>query len=243
MFAMTAAHKTLPHPELREGDQREERPVGGGARERPRPVPRRSHHRPLLRRGRAHRHRRAPAAGWWTSSASCPGAPTERAPAALPPPPVRRRASRRRGRRARSRARCGCSSAPSPALESAEGFRARVARELAWLLEPIDDRAARRALHRVRLGPYRNREEATAIADKVRRSLGFAPVLIQPLIRRMKHLASRTPGARRRFRHRPAGDPAPDRREGLRAGRRAERAHARRRGARTIASSPPRSPS
>jgi hypothetical protein len=30
----------------------------------------------------------------------------------------------------------------------------------------------------VRLGPYSNLEEAAAIGDKVRRSLGFKPVLV-----------------------------------------------------------------
>ena len=33
-------------------------------------------------------------------------------------------------------------------------------------------------MHRVRLGPYRNREEALAIADKVRQTLGYAPTLM-----------------------------------------------------------------
>ncbi len=60
--------------------------------------------------------------------------------------------------------------------EGAESFRDKVARELPWILEPIGIEA-RDGLHRVRLGPYRNREEAGAIADKVRRSLGFAPVI------------------------------------------------------------------
>ncbi len=60
--------------------------------------------------------------------------------------------------------------------ESAEIFRQRVAREMPWLLEPVD-LAARDGVHRVRMGPYRNRGEALAIAAKVRESLGFAPWL------------------------------------------------------------------
>ena len=60
--------------------------------------------------------------------------------------------------------------------ESAEGFRDRVKRDLSWLLEPIQV-ASRDGMHRVRIGPYRNAEEASAIGDKVRRSLGIAPVL------------------------------------------------------------------
>jgi rare lipoprotein A len=61
-------------------------------------------------------------------------------------------------------------------LESAESFRDHVGRELPWVLEPIDI-TSRDGLHRVRLGPYRNNEEAAAIADKARRSLGIAPVV------------------------------------------------------------------
>jgi rare lipoprotein A len=62
------------------------------------------------------------------------------------------------------------------AMESAENFRARIARELSWNLEPLSI-AQRDGLHRVRLGPYRNREEALAIADKVRETLGYTPAL------------------------------------------------------------------
>ena len=60
--------------------------------------------------------------------------------------------------------------------ESAESFRQKVARDMPWLIEPAHV-LARDGLHRVRLGPYRNRDEATAIADKVRDSLGYAPLM------------------------------------------------------------------
>ena len=60
--------------------------------------------------------------------------------------------------------------------EGAESFRERVARQIPWFLEPLQV-AARDGLHRVRAGPYRNRDEATAIAEKLRASLGFAPVM------------------------------------------------------------------
>jgi rare lipoprotein A len=60
--------------------------------------------------------------------------------------------------------------------ESAESFRQKVVRDMPWLLEPAQV-SARDGLHRVRLGPYRSRDEATAIADKVRDSLGFAPLM------------------------------------------------------------------
>jgi peptidoglycan lytic transglycosylase len=61
--------------------------------------------------------------------------------------------------------------------ESAESFRAKISRDLPWLLEPAQV-VSRDGLHRVRLGPYRNRDEAAAIADKVRASLGYAPLMI-----------------------------------------------------------------
>lgn len=60
--------------------------------------------------------------------------------------------------------------------ENAEQFRDRARLSLPWILEPIDV-SVRDGLHRVRLGPYRNPQEAAAIADKVRESLGFAPAM------------------------------------------------------------------
>ena len=60
--------------------------------------------------------------------------------------------------------------------DGAESFRDRAARELSWNNEPVQV-SPRDGLYRVRLGPYRNREEALAIADKVRETLGFAPTL------------------------------------------------------------------
>jgi rare lipoprotein A len=60
--------------------------------------------------------------------------------------------------------------------DGADAFRDKMTRDLAWNLEPIQ-LSTRDGLHRVRLGPYRNREEAAAIADKVRETLGFAPTL------------------------------------------------------------------
>lgn len=62
-------------------------------------------------------------------------------------------------------------------VDNAESFRDRVSRELVWLFEPIRI-APSGSLHRVRLGPYRTREEAQAIADKIRATLDFAPVII-----------------------------------------------------------------
>ena len=62
--------------------------------------------------------------------------------------------------------------------EGAENFRTRVAKDLPWMLEPISI-SARDGLHRVRLGPYRSADEAGAIGEQVRKSLGFAPVLMR----------------------------------------------------------------
>jgi len=61
--------------------------------------------------------------------------------------------------------------------ESAESFRDHAARELSWLHEPIEV-SARDGMNRVRIGPYRNRIEAAAIGDKVRETLGLSPTLI-----------------------------------------------------------------
>jgi rare lipoprotein A len=60
--------------------------------------------------------------------------------------------------------------------ESADSFRDKMVRDLSWNNEPLQV-FSRDGLHRVRMGPYRNRDEAGAIADKVRDSLGFAPTL------------------------------------------------------------------
>lgn len=61
--------------------------------------------------------------------------------------------------------------------EAAEVFRAKVSRELSWMLEPVAIHAGD-GMHRVRLGPYRNPDEASAIGDKVRRSIGVTPILV-----------------------------------------------------------------
>lgn len=60
--------------------------------------------------------------------------------------------------------------------DGAESFRKKVATQTPWLLEPLQV-VSRDGLHRVRAGPYRNREEAAAIAEKLRESLGYAPVM------------------------------------------------------------------
>jgi rare lipoprotein A len=61
--------------------------------------------------------------------------------------------------------------------QSAEIFRDKAARDMPWILEPIAV-VQLGGLARVRLGPYRSRAEADAIADKVRQSLGYAPSIV-----------------------------------------------------------------
>jgi rare lipoprotein A len=61
--------------------------------------------------------------------------------------------------------------------ESADAFRDKMTRDLAWNNEPLQVHTAG-GMHRVRMGPYRNRDEAGAIAGKVRDSLGFSPPLV-----------------------------------------------------------------
>ena len=61
-------------------------------------------------------------------------------------------------------------------VENAEAFRARIAQELPWINEPVAI-ASRDGINRVRLGPYKTRDEAQAIADKVRASVGLTPMI------------------------------------------------------------------
>ena len=64
-------------------------------------------------------------------------------------------------------------------IENAEIFRARMARELDWNREPVQV-SHKDNLYRVRMGPYKTREEADAIAAQVRRSHDFSPITQQP---------------------------------------------------------------
>ena len=65
---------------------------------------------------------------------------------------------------------------PRDTISKMPAFRNKIAGDLPWLNEPIQVAAAG-SLHRVRLGPYKTREEALAIADKIRASLDFTPVI------------------------------------------------------------------
>jgi rare lipoprotein A len=64
-------------------------------------------------------------------------------------------------------------------LENAEIFRDRMTRELDWNREPIQV-IQKDNLFRVRMGPYKSREEAEAIAAQVKQSHDFAAVIQKP---------------------------------------------------------------
>jgi rare lipoprotein A len=63
------------------------------------------------------------------------------------------------------------------ARESAENFRARVLRELAWLSETIHV-VAGGALYRLQLGPYRSQDDARAMADRIQSELSLRPLIV-----------------------------------------------------------------
>ena len=63
------------------------------------------------------------------------------------------------------------------ARENAESFRARVSQQLAWLTETIYVVQGNN-LHRLQVGPYRSRDEANKIAEKIRETLELKPVFV-----------------------------------------------------------------
>jgi rare lipoprotein A len=64
-------------------------------------------------------------------------------------------------------------------LENADIFRARMARELDWNREPIAV-LNKDGLFRVRLGPYKTREEADAAVAQIKQSHDFSPLITKP---------------------------------------------------------------
>jgi peptidoglycan lytic transglycosylase len=61
--------------------------------------------------------------------------------------------------------------------ENAELFRTRMIREFAWLSETIQVIAGE-SLFRLHLGPYRTAEEARAIAERIRAQVSLSPLLV-----------------------------------------------------------------
>ena len=64
-------------------------------------------------------------------------------------------------------------------LDNARQFRDRVAHELPWLAEPPTI-ALQAGLHRVRVGPYATREAAQAAAERIQSALAIAPLITNP---------------------------------------------------------------
>ena len=63
------------------------------------------------------------------------------------------------------------------ARDNAENFRVRVYQQLAWLNDAIRI-MARDGMYRLDLGPYRDRDEATGMAEKIREALQFTPLIV-----------------------------------------------------------------
>ncbi|MBI5911211.1 MAG: septal ring lytic transglycosylase RlpA family protein [Betaproteobacteria bacterium] len=61
--------------------------------------------------------------------------------------------------------------------DNAENFRIRVYQQLAWLNDAIQV-YSRDGMFRLHLGPYRSRDEANGMADKIREALQFKPVVV-----------------------------------------------------------------
>ena len=62
--------------------------------------------------------------------------------------------------------------------DNAESFRARIARQLDWLTESIHIHA-RDGMYRLHLGPYRDAQEAGRVAERIREALALKPFVIQ----------------------------------------------------------------
>jgi rare lipoprotein A len=63
-------------------------------------------------------------------------------------------------------------------LDNAESFRARLLRQLDWLTEPIHLHA-RDGMYRLHLGPYRDAQEAGIVAERIREALALKPFVVQ----------------------------------------------------------------
>ena len=63
------------------------------------------------------------------------------------------------------------------ARANAESFREKIQKQLSWLNQPVQIQV-RSNLFRLRLGPYRTRNEADAIAEKIRAELDFKPLVV-----------------------------------------------------------------
>lgn len=62
--------------------------------------------------------------------------------------------------------------------DNAESFRARIQRQLDWLTETIHVHA-KDGMYRLHLGPYRDAQEAGRVAERIREALAFKPFVVQ----------------------------------------------------------------
>jgi len=62
--------------------------------------------------------------------------------------------------------------------DNAESFRARIQRQLDWLTESIHIHN-KDGMYRLHLGPYRDAQEAGRVAERIREALAFRPFVIQ----------------------------------------------------------------
>ena len=62
--------------------------------------------------------------------------------------------------------------------ENAEAFRTRLQRQLSWLAETIHIHSAG-GMYRLHLGPYRDAQEAGRVAEKIQEALAFRPFVVQ----------------------------------------------------------------
>ncbi len=61
--------------------------------------------------------------------------------------------------------------------DNADNFRVRVYQQLAWLDDAIQI-SPRDGMFRLQLGPYRDRDEASGVAEKIRAALQFKPLIV-----------------------------------------------------------------
>jgi rare lipoprotein A len=62
--------------------------------------------------------------------------------------------------------------------DNAESFRTRILRQLDWLSESIHVHA-KDGMYRLHLGPYRDAQEAGRVAERIREALAFKPFIVQ----------------------------------------------------------------
>jgi rare lipoprotein A len=63
-------------------------------------------------------------------------------------------------------------------LDNAESFRARILKQLTWLSETIHVHP-KDGMYRLHLGPYRDAQEAGRVAERIREALAFRPFVVQ----------------------------------------------------------------